>query len=129
MERLIKPAPGTQVDRRAGDVLEMLEGAGPYTVAEVAVCDGDRLVGLISLERLLAADRDMGVGTLVDGRPPTTTVDADPEALAWQAARAGARSVAVVDVDDRFSGSSRPSGCWLCLRTSTRRTWPGWAAF
>ena len=108
MERLIKPAPGTQVDRRAGDVLEMLEGAGPYTVAEVAVCDGDRLVGLISLERLLAADRDMGVGTLVDGRPPTTTVDADPEALAWQAARAGARSVAVVDVDDRFLGVIPP---------------------
>lgn len=108
VERLMTAAPRAQVDRRAGEVLERLAHGAPGTVGELAVCDGERLVGLVPLERLLAADRDADVGRLVDGKPPMTTVDADLEAVAWRAARAGARSVAVVGADGRFLGLIPP---------------------
>lgn len=108
VERLVTAAPRAQPDRRAGDVLETLAGAAPATVAELAVCDGERLVGLVRLERLLAADPSTAVSELVDGGARRITTEDDPEAVIWQAAQSGARSVAVEDAAGRFLGVVPP---------------------
>jgi magnesium transporter len=89
----------------AGEVRASLPEA---EVAEVAALEGDRFVGLVPLERLLAADREATLGSLVDGDVATVAPDTDQEAVAWEAAHRGARAVAVVDADGRLLGVVPP---------------------
>lgn len=86
---------------RAGDVVASLTGGSFDSATDVAVLDGERLVGLVPIERLLAAPTETPVGELARDAP-TITPDADLETAARQAAAAGARSVAVVEADGRF---------------------------
>ena len=53
---------------------EALAGASFETAVDVAVCDGELLVGLASIEQVLAADPGTPLGELLD---ETTVVAAD----------------------------------------------------
>jgi magnesium transporter len=77
---------------------------GSYSsVTEIAVLAGDRLIGVVPVERVLTAADDATLGDLA---APATVVaaDADVEIAARAAARAGRRTVAVVDDRGRFTG-------------------------
>jgi magnesium transporter len=89
----------------AGNVRTALRGV---VLAEVAALDGDRFVGLVPLERLLAADPETPLRRLVDPDPATVGPDADQEAVAWEAAHRGARAVAVVDREQQLLGVVPP---------------------
>jgi magnesium transporter len=108
LDGLFTAVPRAAPTARVGDVRSTLADSPAADHAELAVCDGDRLIGLVPIERLLAANADTPVGTIVDTKPPTVAPDADQEAVAWQAARAGARSVAVVDRDGSLLGIVPP---------------------
>lgn len=93
--------PRAEPSAHAGEVLASLAGRTFDSATEVVVLDGDRLVGLVPIEFLLAAPAETPVGELAHN-PPTITPDADPETAARRAAATSARTVAVVDADGRF---------------------------
>src|SRR5688572_6850894 len=103
-----------EVPRAAGadpayKVLAELEGKLFESAVDVAVCEGEQLVGLAPIERLLAADPATRVGDLIGGRAPIMVAEGDDlETAAAQAARQGARTVAVVDRSGKFLGLVPP---------------------
>jgi magnesium transporter len=81
-----------------------LLGQAYETASEVAVCEGDRLRGLVPLTRLLAADGVVPIGDLMDDQPPIVSSGLDQERAAWRAVARGESSLAVVDDAGRFLG-------------------------
>lgn len=84
-----------------------LGGSRFGSATEIAVVEGERLVGVASIERLLAAPNETPVGDLAEP-PEVVAAEMDLEAATRAAARSGARSVAVVDPEDRFLGLVPP---------------------
>ena len=97
-------SPADQVDA----VLAALRGQRFDSAAVVAVCDADRLVGVATIERLLAAPAGATVAQVMDGAPPTVAPDTDQEHAAWQAVQHGVLALAVVDDAGRFHGIIPP---------------------
>jgi magnesium transporter len=94
---------------RIGDVRRSLVGQRFDTVAEIAVCDQGRLVGLLNVEDALAATDGQLVTELMDPDPPAVAPGVDQEVAAWQAVRRGESSLAVVDAGGRFLGLIPPT--------------------
>jgi magnesium transporter len=92
----------------AGDVRDGLVGATYDCADDVAVLDGQILVGILPLERLLAADADARIDDVMEKNPPVVTPGADPEHVAWSMVRRDQSSVAVVRADGTFAGLIPP---------------------
>lgn len=107
---LVRRVPRAAPDETAGGVRSRLVGTSYDSAADVAVCDGDRLVGLLTIECLLAAEPDTPVGDLMDDDPPLVGPGVDRERAAWKAADHGEGSLAVVDGDGTFLGLVPPAG-------------------
>jgi magnesium transporter len=75
---------------------------------DVAVLDGDRLVGIVPIERLLAAGPDEALAEIMDADPPIVSPGVDQEVVAWEMVHRGESSAAVVDGDGRFVGLIPP---------------------
>lgn len=75
---------------------------------DLAVLDAGRLVGLVPIERLLAADADAPISTVMDADPPVVAPGVDEEEVAWKMVRRGESSVAVVAADGSFLGLIPP---------------------
>lgn len=99
--------PRARADGTAADVRALLDGTSFASATDVAVLDGERLVGIVPIERLLAAPAATPIGELAEEHP-TVRPDSDLEAAARQAAATGARTVGVVDAGDRFVGLVAP---------------------
>jgi magnesium transporter len=93
---------------QAGQIRAALVGADHDTVDDVAVCDTPlpphRLIGLIPIRRLLAADPGTPAARLMDGDPSVVVEGLDREQAAWKAVQHGETSLAVEDVDGHFRG-------------------------
>ena len=107
-ELAVSGVPKADPGRSAGVVWEALTGASFETATDVAVCDGDRLLGLVAIERLLAADAGTPIGELLDETPFIVAADVDREHVALRVADAGRRSAAVADADGLFLGIVPP---------------------
>ena len=85
-------------------VLEARERLAASSVSgpDLPVCAGERLVGIVPVERLLAAGDDALLESIMDRPVAVASPDDDQERVALQAARSRARSVAVVDESGRF---------------------------
>lgn len=101
------PVAGPQ--ETAGQVRGALAGRTFESAADVAVCDGERLVGLVTLERLLAAPPAAPLATIMDADPPVVAPGLDQEQAAWRAVQRDESSLAVVDPEGRFVGLIPPS--------------------
>jgi magnesium transporter len=95
-------------DDRVAEVLAGMRGRRYESAAVVAVCAGERLAGVVTIERLLAAAGGATVGQLMDPDPPVVAPGADQEHAAWSAVRHGEPGLAVVDRDGRFRGLIPP---------------------
>ena len=104
----IRDVPVHEPDETAGTVWALLAGRGFTSVADVEVCKGDRLVGLVPIERLLAAPAPTPLGELMDDDPPIVAATVDQEVAAWRMVEHGERSLAVVDRQGRFAGLIPP---------------------
>jgi magnesium transporter len=91
-------------DRTVDQVLQNLRGHAFDSVAVVAVCAGDRLVGIATLERLLAAPSDAMLSDVMDADPPVVGPHTDQERAVWRAVQHGQSGLAVVGDDRRFLG-------------------------
>jgi hypothetical protein len=89
--------PITRPGEQAGALRHSLEGRRFDTAAQIAVCEGDSLVGLVRIEDLLAAPATTPVANLMDTDPPRVDPDSDQELVAWKAVQHGESSLAVVD--------------------------------
>ncbi len=92
----------------AGDVWARLQGRTFDSAAVIAVCDGERLVGLLTVERLLAAGPARPVADVMDADPPTLAPGTDQEHAAWRAVQHGEPGLAVVGPDGAFVGLIAP---------------------
>ncbi|PFG39357.1 magnesium transporter [Georgenia soli] len=88
----------------AGAVLEAMRGRRYDSAAVVAVLDGDRLRGLVTLERLLGAPATTPVGEIMDDAPPVVAPSTAQERAAWLAVQHAEPTLAVVDEAGRFAG-------------------------
>jgi magnesium transporter len=95
-------------DDTAGTVRERLVAQSFDTVADIAVCVDGRLVGIVSIERLLAAAPDVVIDRLMDDDPPVVEPETDQEIAAWVMLEHGEGSLAVVDEDGMFVGFIPP---------------------
>jgi magnesium transporter len=101
-DEAVSAVPRAAQDDRAGAVRRALLGGRFESAAEIAVIDGERLLGVVPIERLLAAPATTPVKDLA--RPPAVvSPDADLE-LAGRLAARGDGSAAVVDEAGRFVG-------------------------
>ena len=93
-----------------GDTAEMIRAslAGRHfdSAADIAILEGDRLVGLIRLEDLLAAPPEATAASLMDDDPPVVAPGADRELAAgaldradWGAAQAGRLTTRRLELD------------------------------
>jgi magnesium transporter len=85
-------------------LLNRLRGQQFDSASVVAVCDGERLVGLVAIERLLAAPAESVVETVMDTTPPTVSPATHQEHVAWQAVQRGEPGIAVIDDSGSFRG-------------------------
>ncbi|MEV0283558.1 magnesium transporter [Kribbella sp. NPDC050820] len=95
-------------DDTVGEVLRGMAGRQFDTAAVVAVCADDRLSGVVTIERLLAADPDLSMRAVMDPAPPIVAPGTDQERAAWQAVKHGEPGLAVVDSTGRFRGLIAP---------------------
>jgi magnesium transporter len=108
-EHLTAAVPRAEPMSRVGEVRQSLLGRSFESADDVAVCEGDRLVGLVTIERLLAAPADAPLREIMDPDPPVVAPGVDQEVAAWRMVRQGESSLAVVDERGRFKGLIPPN--------------------
>jgi magnesium transporter len=95
-------------DDTAESIRTALTGRAFESAADIAVCDGERLLGLVTIERLLAAPATSTMNELMDDTPPVVSPGVDQEHAAWRAVMQGESSLALVGGDGRFRGLVPP---------------------
>lgn len=100
--------PKASPDDMVGTTLERMRGRLFDSAAAVAVLDGDRLVGVATIEQMFAADSDAMLRNVMDRQPPVVTPNTDQERAAWQAVQDNEPGLAVVDDQGRFYGLIAP---------------------
>lgn len=85
-------------------VLDQMRGHRYDSAAVVAVLDEDRLLGLATLERMLAAPAATPITEVMDPEPPVVGPATDQERAAWLAVQHAEPTLAVVDDAGRFTG-------------------------
>jgi len=100
--------PTAGASESVGVVRGRLSGQVFDSVADVAVCDGDRLLGLVTIERLLSSSEGVLIADVMDDGPPVVAPGLDREKAAWRAVHHGESSLAVVDAEGRFHGLIPP---------------------
>jgi magnesium transporter len=86
----------------AGAVRSSMLGRSFGFAGQIAVLEDQKLLGLIAIETLLAADPDTRLDELMDTDPAVVSSSAGNEAGAWAIARTGRSGVAVVDERGRL---------------------------
>ncbi len=93
---------------RVDAVLTQMRGRQFDCAAVVVVCTDGRLVGLATIERLLAAPPDATIAQVMDPNPPVVAPGTDQEQAAFMAVRHGESGLAVVDAEGQFVGLIPP---------------------
>ena len=108
-EHLTSRVPIAAPTAQAGDIRRSLEGYAFDTVAEIAICEDGKLVGLLNIEDVLAAPAATLARQIMDPDPPVVAPGLDQEVAAWKAVQHGESSLAVVDAVGHFMGLIPPS--------------------
>lgn len=101
------PVPG--LEEQAVGVRCRLVGKRFDSVRDLPVCDTDRrVVGVVRIEALIAADDPVPISELMDPDPPALTASADEEVAVWHAIMQGESSLVLVDDEGRLAGVVPP---------------------
>jgi magnesium transporter len=94
--------------QRIDDVRLMLFGRRYESASHIVVCEGERFIGVLTVEDALAAPADATVESVMDPHAPVVAPGTDQEVAAWQAVRHQESALSVVDADGRFVGIIPP---------------------
>jgi magnesium transporter len=100
--------PMAQPSSTAGEVRRSMTGRSYDCASHLVVCEGERFVGIVRVEDLLAAPDGAVMGDLMDRNPPSVAPGVDQEVAAWRAVRRGESALSVVDGEGRFVGLIPP---------------------
>ena len=100
--------PVAAAGERVEEVLARLSGAHYESASHVPVCQGERFLGIVTIEALLAAPARASMESIMDADPPVVAPGVDQEIAAWQAVRKGESALSVVDAHGRFLGVIPP---------------------
>jgi magnesium transporter len=100
--------PTASPDDLVATTLDRMRGRRFDSAAAVAVLEGDRLVGVATIEQMYAADNGATLRDVMDWRPSVVTPDTDQEHAAWKAVQLNEPGLAVVDEQGRFRGLIPP---------------------
>jgi magnesium transporter len=100
--------PTARPDQRVAEVRVSLAGADFECADDVAVVKEGAFVGIVPIERLLAAPAQAAIADVMDPDPPVVTPDVDQESVAWEMVRRGESSVAVLNGGGEFAGLVPP---------------------
>jgi magnesium transporter len=98
--RVPTAAPSDTVERVRG----ALAGQVFESADEVAVLEGRRLIGVVPIESLFAAEGGATIESVMDADPPAVGPESPQEAVARKAVKHTESSIAVVDGADKFVG-------------------------
>ncbi len=87
---------------------QALHGQDHDSLSHLVVLDGERFVGILTIEGLMSAAGDSLIGQVMDADPPRVAPGIDQEVAAWQAVRHQEAALAVVDAGGRFLGMIPP---------------------
>jgi len=107
-EHLSRQVPVLAPTATVGQVRADLVGASFEYAGDLAVCEGGRLVGMVTIEALLASAAGRAIRDVMDPDPPFVHLAEDQEIAAWKAVQHGERSIAVVEDGRRFIGLIPP---------------------
>jgi magnesium transporter len=107
-EHLCSSVPVLAPDARVRESRAALLGARFECASDLAVCDRGRLVGIVTIEALLAGSAEACIRDIMDADPPRVHLAEDQEIAAWKALQHGERAIAVVADGDRFLGIIPP---------------------
>jgi magnesium transporter len=116
-EHATAQVPTAKPGQSVGEVRDAMAGTPFESAVDVAVLDGESLAGIVSIEALLAADRQTGIAAVMDADPPVVAPGEDQEVAAWLMCRRGEASIAVVDSEGRFAGLIPPDRMLAVLLT------------
>lgn len=108
LDRATERIPTASAHDPVTDVLTRMRGVEFVSAVAVAVLDGDRLIGVATIERLLMAPQGAVLRDVMDAAPPVVTPETDQEEAVQQAVQRGEPVLAVVDVEGRFRGFIPP---------------------
>ena len=78
------------------------------SMTHVAILDGAKLAGVLTIENLFAAPKGSVAREVMDPDPPVVVRGTDQEVAAWRAVRGGESALAVVDEAGNFLGFVPP---------------------
>jgi magnesium transporter len=107
-ELVVRNVPRADPAQSAGEVRTGLLSRSFDSATDIAVVDGERLLGIVALEALLEADAARPIGELAHGESVVLAEDIDREYAAALAAQRGVRTVAVVDAHGALTGLVPP---------------------
>ena len=107
-EQATRRIPEATRKQRVGEVRNALAGREFDSAAGIAVVENASLLGIVPMERLLAADGSAAVTDIMDADPPTVGPNVAQEVVAWHMVQRGESSIAVVDGEGRFLGLIPP---------------------
>jgi magnesium transporter len=107
-DQATKSVPIAHRDDLAGEVRSRLEGRRYESAEDVAVVDGETLVGLVPIERLLAAGDGDPVREIMDEDPPKIAPHADQRTAARAMVKRHECSLAVLGAKGEFLGLIPP---------------------
>jgi len=115
-EHATRRVPTASASQSAAEVRGALVGTSFESAVDIAVLEGEKLVGIVSMESLLAADPEMRMEQLMDADPPVVEPGTDQEMAAWVMVERAEASIAVVDSEGRFEGLIPPHRMvWVLL--------------
>ena len=94
--------------QRVGEVRALMVGQRYDSASHIAVCEGDKFLGIVTIEDLLSAPADARVESLMDPGAPIVAPGLDQEVAAWRAVRHEESALAVVDQHGHFVGVIPP---------------------
>ena len=78
------------------------------SLSDIAICVEGRLVGMVTIEALMAADATTRLSELMDADPPMVGPDTDQEVASWTMLRHGEDSLPVTDGEGQLIGLISP---------------------
>jgi magnesium transporter len=107
-EHVLTRVPRASPKSLVEEIRRSLLGDRYDSLTHVAILDGARLAGVLTIETLFSAPKGSVAQEVMDPDPSMVAPGTDQEVAAWQAARRGESALAVVDEEDNFLGFVPP---------------------